>query len=233
MANWLFILLQHQSSALDVQQKQLKKQNINQKSVKEEQVAGSGWPSLGQMTVDLSKLAFESLRNAVVPFIPSQFTSKQGLTPLKDTLKMPTDEVKVSPQLVQKQRAPAPLSESRQAYPPNTSEKYPEAKVSKTRSATMKDASLSSKHRSSKRQEYSEFYGSSEVPHHSGQTRSKAHKERKHRHRDKSGEVSLGAHSMEPKPSEFKPGNYGDPRFNPYNAGNRYMQQSADGPYRF
>ncbi|KAL2943181.1 Protein SUPPRESSOR OF QUENCHING 1 chloroplastic [Bienertia sinuspersici] len=159
-------------------------QNSIMESAKEEQVAVFGRPSFGQMATDLSKLALKSLRGVVLPILPS----RKGLTPLKDTLKMPEDEVKVNPPLVQKQRIPAPLSESRQAY---TTEKFPEAKAPKMRTANMKDASLS-KHKSSKRQEYSEFYGSSEVPHRNGQTRPKAHKERKHRHRDKSGEVSSG-----------------------------------------
>lgn len=219
-----------QPSVSDVPQKPLKeKQNSILESVKEEEVAGSGSPPFWQMLVDLWKLTLESLSNVIVPLIPSHFSSRKGLTPLKDALKMPEDEVK--PQLVQKQRAPTPMSESWQTYAPATAEKYSEAKAMKMRSATMKDTSLSSKHRSSKRQEYSEFYGSSEVPQKSGQTRSKAHKERsKHRHREKSGEISSGSHAAEPKPTEFRGVNYPDPRFNPYNVGNRYM---PDGSYRY
>ncbi|XP_021773847.1 uncharacterized protein LOC110737810 [Chenopodium quinoa] len=221
-----------QSSASDDPQKLLKeKQNSILESVKEEQVhAGSGWPPFGQMIGDLGKLAHESLSNVIVPLIPPRFSPRKGLTPLKDALKMPEDAVQ--PQLIaQKQRTPVPVSESWQAYAPDTTEKHSEAKTLKMRSASLKDPSLSSKHRSSKRQEYSEFYGSSEAPHKSGQTRSKAHKERsKHRHREKSGEVSSGAHASEPKPGEYKGVNYNDPRFNPYNVGNRYM---PDGSYRY
>ncbi|XP_021769771.1 uncharacterized protein LOC110734021 [Chenopodium quinoa] len=221
-----------QSSASDDPQKLLKeKQNSILESVKEEQVpAGSGWPPFGQMIGDLGKLAHESLSNVIVPLIPPRFSPKKGLTPLKDALKMPEDGVQ--PQLIaQKQRTPVPVSESWQAYAPDTTEKHSEAKTLKMRSASMKDPSLSSKHRSSKRQEYSEFYGSSEAPHKTGQIRSKAHKERsKHRHRDKSGEVSSGAHAPEPKPGEYKGVNYNDPRFNPYNVGNRYM---PDASYRY
>ncbi|KMT02535.1 hypothetical protein BVRB_9g202220 [Beta vulgaris subsp. vulgaris] len=233
-----------QPSASDVLQKSLQeKQNSILGSIKEEHVAEPGWSSFGHMISDLSKLALESLSNAVVSFIPSRFSSRKGLTPIKDSHKMPED--KVNPQLAQKQRTPAPLSESWKAYGPsttekyseakayagNTTEKYPEGKGSKMRSSTLKDASLPSKQRSSKRHEYSEFYGSSEVPHHSGQTRSKAHKERsKHRNRDKSRELSSGAPAAQPKPNEFKEVTYTDPRFNPYNVENRYM---PDGSYRF
>ncbi|KNA04827.1 hypothetical protein SOVF_196090 [Spinacia oleracea] len=220
-----FFLKFLQPSASDVPEKTFtEKQSSIQENVKEEQVAGCGWPPFGQMIGDIRKLAVESLSNVVLPLIPPRFSPRKGLTPLKDALKMPEDEVK-PPLLAQKQRTPAPVSESWEA---DTSE----TRTLKMRSATsMKDTS---KHRSSKRHEYSEFYGSSEVPHKSGQTRSKPHKERsKHRHRDKSGEISSGsgAHAPEPKqPTEFKGVNYTDPRFNPYNVGNRYM---PDGSYRY
>ncbi|CAO2836251.1 unnamed protein product [Amaranthus hypochondriacus] len=215
-----------QPSTSDVQQKPLIETPEN---VKVGQATGPGLPSFGQMITDLSKLVLESLRNAIFPFVPSRFSSRKGLTPLKDSLKMPDDEPK--PELAQKQRTPAPLSESWQAYAPNSTEKYSEAKPSKIRTATTKETSSSTKHRSSKRQEYTDFYGSTDVPHYSGQTRSKPHKERsKHRHRDKSGEVSSVAPPAEPKPSEFKAMNYTDTRFNPYSVGNRYM---PDGSYHY
>lgn len=199
----------------DVQEPHKEKQSTILESVKEEQVAGPGWPSVGQLISDLSKLALELLNNTCASLIPSRFTresSRKGLTPLKDTLKMPEDEI--NPQFAEKKhRAPPPMSESRQAYPPNTIDRYSEVKTStsKLRSSSLKDPSLSSRHRSSKRQEYAEFYGTSEVPQHSGQMRSKSQKERsKHRHREKSGEVASTANQGEPKSGEFKAVNYGD-----------------------
>ncbi|KAL9236474.1 hypothetical protein vseg_011141 [Gypsophila vaccaria] len=217
-------------SASDTHGHQVKeKKNFIAESEKDGQVASQGWPSFGQLTSDLSKLAFESLNNSLASFIPSQFTgwtARKGLTPLKDRLKMPEDEV--DPKLTQKQKTPVPLSESWQAYPPNPTDKHPEMKTSKIRSASLKDPSLPSKHRS-KRQEYAEFYGSSEAPQHAGPTRPKAHKERsKHRHREKSGEVSSASHVAEPKPTVAM--NYMDPKFDPYNVRNRYM---PDGSYRY
>uniref|UniRef100_A0A5B7BWV0 NHL domain-containing protein n=1 Tax=Davidia involucrata TaxID=16924 RepID=A0A5B7BWV0_DAVIN len=190
-------------------------------NIREEQEAG--WPSFGQLMIDLSKLTLQSLASVVLYFIPFSFSRKSpkgGLTPLKDSLVMPEDEAE--PPLVQKQRTPAPLSETRQAHTPNTSDKYSETKPPKIRSSSFKDPSLSSKHRSSKRQEYAEFYGSGEVPPY-GQFRSKSQKERtKHRQRDKSGEVVFGAVGAEPKPVEIKAVNYDDPKFDHYNIRSKY-----------
>lgn len=208
-------------------------QNPTLGSVKEEQqqVSGPGWPSFGQLIADLPKFTLEAVSNTFTSLVPSNFTlgsSRKGFTPLKDTLKMPEDEI--NPQLAHKQRTPPPLSESWQAYAPNTTDKYSEVKSSKIRSISSKNPS-STKHRSSKRQEYTEFYGSSEVPHYSGPTRSKAQKERsKHRHRDKSGEMGPGPSVPEPKPSEFNAMNYSAQKFDPYNVGNRYV---PDRSYRF
>ncbi|KAF2314412.1 hypothetical protein GH714_026180 [Hevea brasiliensis] len=104
--------------------------------------------------------------------------------PLKDSLRMPEDEVE--PPTVQRQSIPVPLSETRQVHTPDTSDKYSEMKATKDQVIQFQDPSLSSKHRSSKRQEYAEFYGSGEVP---PSGRPKSHKrENKHRQRDKSGE---------------------------------------------
>ncbi|KAK9674200.1 hypothetical protein RND81_12G217900 [Saponaria officinalis] len=228
-------LLQPSSSDIQGQHQVKEKKNFIVERAKDGQVASQsqGWPSFGQLATDFSKLALETLQNSLSSFIPSQFTgltSKKGLTPLKDTLKMPEDEV--DPKLAQKQKTPVPLSESWQAYPANPLDKHPEMKASKIRSANLKDPSLPSKHRSSsKRQEYAEFYGPSEAAHHSGPARPKAHKERsKHRHREKSGEVASGPHVAEPKPSPSMAMNYMDPKFDPYNVRNRYM---PDGSYRY
>ncbi|ONI12375.1 hypothetical protein PRUPE_4G160200 [Prunus persica] len=193
-------------------------------SMKEE----PGWPSFGQLIIDLSKLGLEALAGIFVHFIPSRFMpggSQKGLTPLKDALRMPEDEAETP--LVQRQSAPAPLSETRQAHTPNASEKYSEMKPPKMKSASFKDPSLSSKHRSSKRQDSAEFYGSGEVASYS---RSKSQKERpRHRQRDKSGEVVFGA-GTEPKPMDMKAAGYDNPKFENYNIRSRY---GPDSSYRF
>lgn len=165
----------------------------------------AGWPSFGQLVGDLSKLALESLGGTLASLFPFQFhrnSSRNGLTPLKDSLIMPEDEAE--PPSVQRQRAPAPNVEIRQFYPPTASEKFSEVKPPKIRSSSLKDPSLSSKHRSSRRQEYAEYYGSGEVPSYV-QVRSKSQKERtKHRQRDKSGEVAYGTSGVDSKPVESK-----------------------------
>ncbi|KAI4333542.1 hypothetical protein L6164_018332 [Bauhinia variegata] len=169
-----------------------------------------GWPSFGQLVGDLSKISLEALANVFFQFIPSRFRSdspRRGLTPLKDRLQMPEDEVQ--PPLVERQSATAPLTENRQVHTPITAEKYSETKPPKIKSSSFKDPSLSSKHRSSKRQEYAEFYGSTELPPYS---KSKSQKERsRHRQREKSGEVVYGA---EQKSTEMKAGDYENPKFN-------------------
>ncbi|XP_057475072.1 uncharacterized protein LOC130763135 [Actinidia eriantha] len=180
------------------------------------------WPSFGRLVIDLSKLALEALASVFFYFIPFRFSkgSKGGLTPLKDSLVMPEDEAE--PPQVQKQRTPAPLSETQHAHTPNAGEKYSNMKPQKMRSTSFKDPSYSSKHRSSKRQEYAEFYGSGEVPPY-GQHRSKSQKERtKHRQREKSGEVSFGAGGVEQKPVEMKPVNYDDAKFDHYNMRSKF-----------
>ena len=186
------------------------------------------WPSFGRLVIDLSKLALEALASIFFYFIPFRFSkgSKGGLTPLKDSLVMPED--KAEPSQVQKQRTPAPLSETQQAHTPNAGEKYSNMKPTKMRSTSFKDPSYSSKHRSSKRQEYAEFYGSGEAPPY-GQHRSKSQKDRtKHRQREKSGEVGFGGGGVEQNPVEMKPVNYDDPKFNHYN-----MRSKFGGSFHF
>ncbi|KAL3503086.1 hypothetical protein ACH5RR_037535 [Cinchona calisaya] len=191
--------------------------------VKEDQEAV--WPSFGQLIVDLSKLALEAFGGILVYLMPFRFrrnSSRKGLTPLKDSLIMPEDEADPQPQLVQKQRTPAPMSETRQAYTPNASDKFSEVKPPKIRSSSMKDPSSSTKHRSSRRQDYAEYYGSGEVPP-TVQVRSKSHKERsKHRQRDKSGEV-FGSTGVEySKTAESKGVNYGDSKYDHYNMRSKF-----------
>ncbi|KAF8025855.1 hypothetical protein BT93_F2631 [Corymbia citriodora subsp. variegata] len=202
-----------------------------------------GWPSFGQLLIDLSKLGLEALAGIFLYFVPSRLRSrgtKKGLTPLKDSLRMLQDEA--DPQLVQRQRTPAPLSETRQVHrtpaplsetrqvhrtPAPLSEtrqvhtpieKRSETKPVKVKSSSFKDPSLSSKHR--KRQEYAEFYGSGEVPPYS---KVKVHKERtRHRQRDKSGEAVYGAMGAEQKPVEMKPVDYERAKYEHYNIRGKY-----------
>lgn len=183
------------------------------------------WPSFGQLIGDLSKLAFEALGGILAYFKPSRISrniSRKGLTPLKDSLIMPEDEAEPQPQLVQKHRTPAPMSETRQAYTPNTSDKFSEVKPPRIRSSSMKDPSLSTKHRSSRRQEYAEYYGSGEVPSNL-QVRSKSQKERtKHRQKDKSGEVSGSTGVEYSKTVESKATSYADSKYDQYNMRSKY-----------
>lgn len=185
----------------------------------------AGWPSFGQLIIDLSKVGLEALVTLFLYINPFRFRSersKPGLVPLKDSLVMPEDEPEQT--VVQKQRTPTPLSEARQAHTPNS------IKPPKIKSASFKDPSLSSKHRSSKRQEYADFYGSGEVSNYS-QTRSKSQKERtKHRQRDKSGDAVFGTGGTEPRPVEMSAVDYDDPKFARYNLRNKY--ESGDS-FRF
>ncbi|KAL4334694.1 hypothetical protein GQ457_07G015220 [Hibiscus cannabinus] len=177
-----------------------------------------GWPSFGQLVADLSKLGLEATAGIFLYFVPSRFRSKKGLTPKKDSLIMPEDEV--PPPLVQRQTTLAPISETRQTHTTNTSDKYSEMKPPKIKSSSFRDPSLSSKHRSSKRQEYAEFYGPGEVPPYS---RSKTQKERtRHRQRDKTAEVVFGTGGTDQKPVETKPVDYDNSKFDHYNMRVKY-----------
>ncbi|CAK9324346.1 unnamed protein product [Citrullus colocynthis] len=187
-------------------------------SVKEE----PGWPSFGRLIIDLSKLALEAVASIVLSFVPARFrarNTRKGLTPLKDSLRMPEDE-RERP-MVQMQRTSVPLTETRQAHVVNGSDPFPEAiKPSKLKSSSFKDPSLQSKHRSLKRQEQADFYGSGEIP---PPYRSKSQKERpRHRQREKSAEISYGAVGSEPKPVEMKPADFDNPKYEHYNIRNKY-----------
>jgi hypothetical protein len=131
-------------------------------SVKEENL---GWSSFKQLVTDLSKLLPEALGSMLLYFIPSQIRSigsVKGFTPLKDSLHMPEDQTEPPPLVKRKSSSsnpPGAVMENRQVYTPNATEKYSEMKPPKMKSSSfIKDPSLSSKHRSSKRQEYAEFY---------------------------------------------------------------------------
>lgn len=189
-----------------------------------------GWPSFGQLVIDLSKLALEAVASIFLSFVPSRFrarNARKGLTPLKDSLRMPEDEPKQPP--VQMQRTPVPLTETRQAHIDNVSHDFPQVmNPSKLKSTSFKDPSLQSKHRTSKRQEYAEFYGPGEVP--PPYSRSKSQKERpRHRQRDKSAEISYGAVGAEPKPVESKPNDYDNPKYEHYNIRNKYGPAASFG----
>lgn len=176
-----------------------------------------GWPSFGQLIADLSKLSLEALASAFTQFMPSHFkfnSRKTGLTPLKDRLVMPEDEVQ--PPLVKRKTTPVTVTENRQMPQVHTAtitEKYSEAKLPKVKSSSFKDPS---KHRSSKRSEYAEFYGSGEVP--SSYAKSKSQKERpRHRHREKSGEVVFPTNGAEAKPVEPRAAvDHSNPKFDRY-----------------
>ncbi|XP_075477319.1 uncharacterized protein LOC142518419 isoform X2 [Primulina tabacum] len=189
--------------------------------VKDEQEAG--WPSFGQLLWDLSKLALEALGGFFVQFNPfgsKRNSSKRNLTPLKDTLIMPEDEA--DPSLARKQKTPTPLSETRQTHAPMPNERISEAKPPKTRSTSFKDPNSSSKHRSSRRQEYAEFYGSSEVPQY-GQVRPKSQKEKtKHRVREKGVEMNFGASVLESKPAEISATTYERTKYDPFHLRSKY-----------
>lgn len=216
-----------------------------------------GWPSFGQLIVDLSKLSLEALAGAFTQFIPSHFRpdiSKRGLTPLKDRLVMPEDEAQ--PPLINRQNVQGhtpltknqlppqlhtPLSDSRMAphvhtppidnrlvpnvHTPSTAEKYSEMKPPKIKSSSFKDPSLSSKHRSSKRPDYAEFYGSTEIPPYS---KSKSQKERpRHRQREKSGEFVMGAVGTEAKAVEPRAVDHNNPKFDHYSMRTKYASEET------
>lgn len=183
-----------------------------------------GWPSFGQLIIDLCKIGLEAVTGTFLQFIPSRFMpggSHKGLAPLKDSLRMPEDGAETP--LVHRQSTPAPLSETRQSHTPNASDRYSDMKPSKVKSSSFKDPSLPSKHRSSKRQDSAEFYGSGE--------RSKSLKERtRHRQREKSGEVVFGGVGTELKPVDMKTAGYDNQKFDNYNMRSRY---GPDNSYRF
>ncbi|XP_008790030.2 uncharacterized protein LOC103707358 isoform X2 [Phoenix dactylifera] len=190
-------------------------------SLKEDPVAG--WPSFGRLISDLFKFGIEGIGNLLLNLIPLSFRhgrAKVGRTRLKESLVMPED--KAEPPLVQKQKNPSPMSETLHA--PNVIGDSPPKPQKSSKPPKFKDPS--GKHRSSKRQDFAEFYGSGESP----QLSSKSQKDRvRHRHRDKTGEV-FGAVGPEPKSVEMKPVDYGEPKFDHYNIRGKY---GSDNAYRY
>ncbi|KAG6483337.1 hypothetical protein ZIOFF_059981 [Zingiber officinale] len=183
-------------------------------SIKEE--PGAGWPSLGRLLVDLSKFAFEGIGNMLLNIFPFNLGRKTGLSPLKDHLIMPED--KTEPQLVQKQKSTPPMPET--LHEPNvTSNATPKLQKS-NKIPKFKDPSQPSKHRSSKRPDYSSFYGSAED--------FQTSKDRaRPRHRDKSSEVLYGAVGTEAKSADMKSTNYSDPKYDHYNIRSKYGQDNT------
>ncbi|XP_042421759.1 uncharacterized protein LOC122009607 [Zingiber officinale] len=183
-------------------------------SIKEE--PGAGWPSLGRLLVDLSKFAFEGIGNMLLNIFPFNLGRRTGLSPLKDHLIMPED--KTEPQLVQKQKSTPPMPET--LHEPNvTSNATPKLQKS-NKIPKFKDPSQPSKHRSSKRPDYSSFYGSAED--------FQTSKDRaRPRHRDKSSEVLYGAVGTEAKSADMKSTNYSDPKYDHYNIRSKYGQDNT------
>lgn len=197
------------------------KPSLIEESLEEDPVAG--WSSLGRLLADFLRLAFELLGNIFLYFIPlsESWMSKKGLTPIKDTLRMPEDKLETplvqrpEPPVAQRQRSPSPFSETLHA--PNKSNSHSQEKLQNTKPATLKDFSLSRNYRSSVRLESADASGSNKTPPYS-LLGSKSQKDRtRHRHQSKSGEVAFGATGAEPKKVEIKPVNYDDPQFNHYN----------------
>ncbi|XP_020088827.1 uncharacterized protein LOC109710559 [Ananas comosus] len=194
-------------------------------SLKEE--PGAGWPSVGTLLTDLFKFTLEAIGNLllnVIPFLRRNKT-KANLTPLKDRLVMPEDREETP--VTHKLKTTPAMSES--IHAPNTiNEPTPKPQKS-TKTPKFKDSSLPSKHRSSKRQDFGEFYGASGD---TTQLSSKGQKDRvRHRYREKSGEVGLGTGGGA-EPKLMKSVDYGDPsKFDHYNIRSKYG--GAEGAYRY
>ncbi|KQJ94170.1 uncharacterized protein LOC100824092 [Brachypodium distachyon] len=228
VAGYLFSVVQHgfgPSSSEKIEAPEDEKQESSTvgkpplvvESLKEEPSAG--WPSFGTLVADLLKLAIEGVGSLLFNIVPSRLQRvkrKTGLTPLKDRLVMPEDREETP--IAQKLSSTPMRTETLHA--PNTvNETAPKAQKSIKSSSKFRDSTLSSKHRSTKRPEYAEFYGSSETP----QASAKVPKDRlRHRHREKSGEVAYGSGHPEPKPAEMKPADYNDPKYDHYNMRNKY-----------
>jgi hypothetical protein len=142
-----------------------------------------------------------------VPLNLRRSKTKTDLTPLKDRLVMPEDKEETTTPITQKLKTPKPLSEAIQTpilqttpITNNTIATDAPPKVAKpSKAPKFKDASISGKHRSSKRQDFAEFYGMGET----GQVSSKGTKERvRHRHREKSGEVNCLQNESKPEYSD-------------------------------
>ena len=201
-------------------------------SLKEEPSAG--WPSFGTLVADLLKLAVEGVGNLVLNVVPQRLKKKTGLTPLKDRLVMPEDGD--GDTATAKKLSSTPMRSETMHAPTADNEATAKGQKSSIKPSKFRDSTLSSKHRSAKRQEYAEFYGSVEAPQ---ATSAKVPKDRlRHRssHREKSGEVAgYGAAGRpEPRPAVegMKPSaEYGDPKYDQYNM--RSSKYGADSGFRY
>uniref|UniRef100_A0A1D1Y5T1 NHL repeat-containing protein 2 n=1 Tax=Anthurium amnicola TaxID=1678845 RepID=A0A1D1Y5T1_9ARAE len=246
----LFFTKKKQTSAIEFQNHLSKDTpSFVVESLKED--TGAAWPSFGRLLSDLLKFGVEALGSAFLYFIPLNrvpWKSRKGLTPLKDRLMIPED--KSERPLVQNQTTHPSVTETLHA--PDDSHTYTTPKTQRSSKPSMlKDSLVPSKYR--KRQEFSEYYGSSEtsqissknqdpflsnkhrkrqefteffVPSEASQVSSKVQKERiRHRHRDKSSEgFGVGA---ETKPTEIKSGDYADAKFDSANIRSKF--RSDDG----
>ncbi|XP_022981228.1 uncharacterized protein LOC111480428 [Cucurbita maxima] len=168
------------------------------------------WESFRQVFTELYKQALESVPSNLKSFLPSY--QKKGLTPLKDTLKMPEDETKTNVTL--KQSTVTPLSETKHA-----SLKHDKMKPPKVKSSSFKNnPSLLNKHGA-------EFYGTGMVS--SSHSRSKGQKDRsRHRQKEKGSEFLASGVGVEPKPAETSM-DYNEPMFGQYNMRNKYRVDSS------
>ncbi|KAJ1278698.1 hypothetical protein BS78_04G098300 [Paspalum vaginatum] len=195
-------------------------------SLKEE--PGAGWPSLGTLIADLLKLSIEGVGKLLLSVVPQRLQHgkrKTDLTSRKDRLVMPKDRQEA--RMAQKLSS-TPLRPETLHAPSAINDTAPKAQKS-IKPSKFRDSTLSSKHRSSKRQEYTDFYGTSES---AAPVGTKVPKDRlRHRHQLKSGEVVYGATAHpELKPTEAKPAaDYGDPKYDHY-VRSKY---AAEGGYRY
>ncbi|KAG2657285.1 uncharacterized protein LOC120695175 [Panicum virgatum] len=205
---------QHESSTIG-------KPPLVVESLKEE--PGAGWPSFGTLISDLLKLAVEGVGKLLLSVVPQRLQhGKRNLTPLKDRLVMPEDREET---VVAQKLSSTPMRPETLHAPNAANEVAPKAQKS-IKPSKFRDSTLSSKHRSSKRQEYADFYGTSE----SAAVSAKVPKDRlRHRHREKSGEVAYGTVHPELKPAEAKPAEYSDPKYDHY-VRSKYTAESG---YRY
>jgi hypothetical protein len=194
-------------------------------SLKEE--PGAGWPSLGTLIADLLKLAIEGVGKLLLSVVPQRMQhgkKKTDLTPLRDRLVMPEDREETP---AAQKLSSTPMRPETVHAPNAVPETAVKAQKSIKSSSKFRDSTLSSKHRSSKRQEYADFYGTSEP----APVGAKVPKDRlRHRHhREKSGEVAYGAAHPDLKPAEAKPADYSDPKYDPY----MRSKYAAESGYRY
>ena len=150
---------------------------------------------------------------------------KTDLTPLRDRLVMPEDREETP---AAQKLSSTPMRPETVHAPNAVTETAAKAQKS-IKSSKFRDSTLSSKHRSSKRQEYEDFYGTSEPAPEGAKVPKDRLRHRLH-HREKSGEVAYGAAAHpELKPAEAKPADYSDPKYDPY----MRSKYAAESGYRY